>query len=259
MTPSGIIYSGFQKKSPEPFLYNTKNAKGEVVTKEVHFAEPLQNKFYEPRAEGKCNLCGEPLKDGGIPVKKMLGSTYMDWAIHKEPEEKYLCTACAFCLGMNPEGRIALFRYPIVAEKDLHLCNRAEMRECLLHPPDPPFVMILPTSQKKHLFAKAKISYSRDQFFCNLEERVIRVNKGIGRMIKTIEALRGLGVNKNMILEKVIPTPFFRQCGVETVEKVLDAMEQMGRNEMFPLAIEVAQKMSEEEAKCYMDLILKTN
>lgn len=259
MTPASMIYSGFRKKSPEPFLYHTKNGKGEEVIKEVHFADPLQNKFYQPTAEGRCNLCGEPLKDGGIPVKKMLGSTYMDWAIHKEPEEKYLCTACAFCLGMNPEGRIALFRYPIVAEKDLHLCNREEMRECLLHPPDPPFVMILPTSQKKHLFAKAKISYSRDQFFCNLEERVIRVNKGIGRMIKTIEALRGLGANKNMILKNVIPTPFFRQFRVEIVEKVLSIMEQMGRDEMFPLAMEVAQKMSEEEAKCYMDLILKTN
>ena len=119
--------------------------------------------------------------------------------------------------------------------------------------------MILPTSQKKHLFAKAKISYSRDQFFCNLEERIIPVSGKIEKLVKTIEALRGLGINKNMILEKVIPTPFFRQCGVETVEKVLTTMEQMGRDEMFPLAMEVAQKMSEEEAKCYMDLILKTN
>lgn len=260
MTPASMIYNGFRKKYPEPFLYHTKNGKGEEVTKEVYFADPLKNKFYQPTAEGRCNLCGESLKDGGIPVKKLLGASYMDWAIHKAPEEKYLCTACAFCLGMNPEGRIALFRYPVVAAgEDLYLCNRAEMREFLLHPPDPPFVMILPTSQKKHLFAKAKISYSRDQFFCNLEERTIKVSGEIRRLVKTIEALRGLGINKNMIMGKVIPTPFFRQCGVETVEKVLTTMEQMGRDEMFPLAMEVAQKMSEEEAKCYMDLILKTN
>ena len=260
MTPASMIYNGFRKKYPESFLYHTKNGKGEEVTKEVYFADPLQNKFYQPTAEGRCNLCGEPLKDGGIPVKKLLGASYMDWAIHKAPEEKYLCTACAFCLGMNPEGRIALFRYPVVAAgEDLYLCNRAEMREFLLHPPDPPFVMILPTSQKKHLFAKAKISYRREQFFCNLEERIIPVSKEIEQIIKTIEALRGLGINKNMILEKVIPTPFFRQFGIEIVEKVLNKMEQMGRNEMFPLAMEVAQKMSEEEAKCYMDLILRTN
>ena len=260
MTPASMIYNGFRKKYPEPFLYHTKNGKGEEVTKEVYFADQLKNKFYQPTAEGRCNLCGESLKDGGIPVKKLLGASYMDWAIHKAPEEKYLCTACAFCLGMNPEGRIALFRYPIVAAgEDLHLCNRAEMREFLLHPPDPPFVMILPTSQKKHLFAKAKISYSRERFFCNLEERTIKVSGEIQRLVKTIEALRGLGINKNMILEKVIPTPFFRQFSVETVEKVLTTMEQMGRDEMFPLAMEVAQKMSEEEAKCYMDLILKTN
>lgn len=260
MTPASMIYSGFRKKYPEPFLYHTKNGKGEEVTKEVYFADPLQNKFYQPTAEGRCNLCGESLKDGGIPVKKLLGASYMDWAIHKAPEEEYLCTACAFCLGMNPEGRIALFRYPIVAAgEDLHLCNRAEMREFLLHPPDPPFVMILPTSQKKHLFAKAKISYSRERFFCNLEERTIKVSGEIQRLVKTIEALRGLGINKNMILEKVIPTPFFRQFGIEIVEKVLNKMEQMGRNEMFPLAMEVAQKMSEEEARCYMDLILRTN
>ena len=73
MTPASMIYNGFRKKYPEPFLYHTKNGKGEEVTKEVYFADPMKNKFYQPTAEGRCNLCGEPLKDGGIPVKKCWG------------------------------------------------------------------------------------------------------------------------------------------------------------------------------------------
>lgn len=194
-TPQEVIYKAW-KKTKKPVLYETKDAKGKQIIKEVHFAVPQENQNYDEFYEGKCNLCGEETC-GGIPVNKIFSSNYMDWVWHKEPEATHICKACAFCVGMNPDGRTALFRYPIVAEETLHLCNRKQFKEHLLDPPKPPFVMMFPISQKKHLFSKTKVSYSREKYFCNLEELIIPIDRGIRGMISDIEAWKGAGFRKN--------------------------------------------------------------
>lgn len=251
-TPAQIIYYAWTG-TPKPLVYHTGDAKGNRIDKEVDFLGPEEHPHFDAAASGVCNICGQPL-NGGVPVKKVLGNSYMDWPLHKEPEATHICEACAFCLMMRPEGRIALFRYPLVAEADgLHLCNRAELREWLIHPPEPPFVMLMPTSQKKHLFAKARVSWSRESFFCNLEEQVVPVDATIEDTILTIEALRGLGINKSMIQSGTVPTPFFRAHGMDGAEWAIATMIDLHSREAFRLALEVAQKMDEEEAKCFMD------
>lgn len=257
-TPQSIIYSAW-KNTHKPIIYETSDAKGNPIKKEVDFAVPEENKFYEPEFRGRCNLCGEEVH-GGIPIKKMFSSNYMDWPIHKESDSTHICAACSFCIGMNPVGRIALFRYPIVADKELHLCSRKQFREYLLNPPDPPFVMIFPTSQKKHLFSKAQVSYSRRNFFCNLEEMTVTVNPGIKPLINDIEALRGAGFTKTDIESARIPVSVFKKYKIEAFkcEKMIERMEELAKSEMFALALEISQKMEEEKAICYLDLTLKT-
>lgn len=197
---------------------------------------------------------------GGVPIKKMFSSKYMDWAIHKEPEATHVCRSCAFCIGMNPVGRIALFRYPLVADRTLHLCNREQFRGYLLDPPGPPFVMIMPTSQKKHLFSKSKVSYSKEHYFCNLEEMTISVSADIKQIISDIEALRGIGFTKDNISSVRIPGNVIKKyvLGAYDHEALLKKMEGLRRSEMFSLALEVSQKMEEEKAICYLGLTPKT-
>lgn len=237
----------------KPIVYKTTDTKGNAKYKEVVFADPRMNKHYDTEYDGPCNLCGEHTK-GGIPANKMFSSSYMDWPIHKSKESTHVCEACAFCIGMNPVGRIALFRYPIVAEKVLHLCNRKQLRNFLLEPPEPPFVMIMPTSQKKHLFSKSKVSYSKDKYFCNLEEIPVPVNGDIARIIKTIEALRGIGFRKSDIGSIKIPWTVMKAIGMEGAGRMIATMSDIKNSEMFSLALEVSQKMNEEEARCYLDL-----
>lgn len=256
MTPSSIIYNAWMN-TDKPIMYETMDAKGNINRKEVDFAVPEKNEFYDSNFEGECNLCGKHTR-GGTPIKKMFSSNYMDWAIHKNCDSTHICNACSFCIGMNPIGRIALFRYPIVAEKTLHLCNKRQFRDFLISPPDPPFVMILPTSQKKHLFSKTRVSYSKENFFCNVEEITISVNKEIEDVIMTIEALRGIGIKRSDIENSKLPCGILNNVSVSGAEKILEMIEKVRSNKLFMLAIEVAQKMNEEEARCYLDLKPKT-
>ena len=257
-TPQRIIYEAW-KNTPKPIIYETSDAKGNKIIKEVNFAIPEENKDYDEEYNGLCNLCGQEAH-GGIPIKKMFSSNYMDWPIHKEPEATHICKACAFCIGMNPVGRIVLFRYPLVAEKILHLCNRKQFREYLLNPPEPLFVMILPTSQKKHLFAKSKVSYSRENYFCNLEEMTIAVDGNIKQIVTDIEALRGAGFTKDNISSAQIPGNVMKKyiLTCHDFENLISKMENLCKSEMFMIALEVSQKMEEEKAICYLGLTPKT-
>ena len=258
ISPQELIYRSW-KRTIKPILYDAKDKKGNPVTKEIDFADPEKNKFYDENYIGLCNLCGEETY-GGIPVKNMFSSNYMDWAIHKRPGATHICKACAFCIGMNPVGRVALFRYPLVAEETLHICNRKQFREYLINPLEPPFVMILPTSQKKHLFAKSRVSYSKEYFFCNLEEMVIPVNENIKKIIADIEALRGIGFTRDNILSARIPRTVTKKYNLTCYdfENLISKMESLCKSEMFNLALEVSQKTEEGKAVCYLGLTQKT-
>lgn len=251
-TPQKIIYNAW-KKTEKPILYETRDVKGEEIIRKVNFAVPEENKNYDPSYKGICNLCGKEAH-GGIPVKKMFSSNYMDWALHKEPGATHICRECAFCVGMNPDGRTALFRYPVVAEETLHLCSRKQFREHLLDPPKPPFVMMFPISQKKHLFSKSRVSYSRERYFCNLEEITIPINSGIRKLVNDIEAWRGVGFRKADIEAARIPGNAIKKYRMNAydMESLIEKMESAGRNVMFRIALEVSQKMEEEKAICYL-------
>lgn len=257
LTPQEAIYRSW-RETKKPIIYKTKDGKGNSVEKEVDFADPEENQFYDKSYAGLCNMCGMEV-NGGIPVKKMLSSSYMDWAIHKAPQASHLCRACAFCLGMNPVGRIALFRYPLVAERTMHLCNRKQFRDFLVSPPDPPFVMIMPITQKKHLFGKTKVSYSKNHYFCNLEEITVQIDLKVKRLIDDIEALRGIGFKKTDIESARIPGSVTKKYAFTPYdfERLIEKMEGFARDGMFGLALEVAQKMEEEKAACYLGLTQK--
>lgn len=251
-TVSELVYAAWVN-TDKPLLYETK-----TEIKEINFANPVNNKYFDANFRGICNLCGAEITNGGIPAKKFFSNNYMDYPIHKNPESTHICKACGFCLGMNPTGRIALFRYPIIAEKTLHLCSRDQFREYLLNPPEPPFVMIFPTSQKKHLFSKSKVSYSKKCFFCNLEETTIFIDSSINKLIKTIDALRGIGLSLENIRNNTISTKVIKKYNFSSQERLINLMNEISASPMMGLALTVSKIQEEDKAVCYLDLTQKT-
>ncbi len=232
--PSKLIYEAWLN-TPEPIIYKTSANKKQII-----FANPINNKYFDPAFSGKCNLCGEEAT-GGVPVKKFFSSNYMDWGFHRCPESTHICKACTFCLGMNTVGRIALFRYPLVVEThELHLCSKKQFRDFILQPPEPPFLMILPVSQQKHLFAKSRISYSRKKFFCNFEERIVNCSDETGKLVKSIEKMREMGIGIDNIEKCVIPASIIKKTNIKEQEALLQEMELNRSKPAFELALKVS-------------------
>lgn len=261
VTPEKLVYEGW-RNTPKPIIYHTHDGKGNEINTECSFFEPQQSEDFEANAKGICTVCGEELKEGGIKSKKLFSNNYTDWSVHKNPEGRYVCAACAFCILLNPApGRVSLKKYSFVASRDrLKICNRAEMRDVLLEPPKPPFVAVCSESQKKHLITKAAISYSRERYYCNLEERVIPVRREkMIALVRETEVLNSLGVAKaEMLSGRVNISRLFSVYDFEGCERIMKRVEAIKDEPELPIALFVGQKIDEEEALCCMGLQRKT-
>jgi CRISPR type IV-associated protein Csf1 len=255
---TGIIYKAWQN-TPRPIIYNTADGKGNPTKTECKFLDPLGHPKYDAKWHGNCLICGAE-SQGGIPYKALLGSSYTDWSRHKCPESDHICPACAFTMMLNTAShRCCLFRYSFVADKQLHICNRKEMRDYLINPPEPPFVMAVAVSQKKHIAFKSMVSYDRENFFCNLEEEQIQVNRQEAKdIISVCEALRGIGFTKDEISAGRIRFDKIKKFKLDAYDKINHLLRSIIGTRLFALCLFVAQKMSEEDAICFLGLTLKT-
>jgi CRISPR type IV-associated protein Csf1 len=259
MTPTELIYRAWIY-TPKPIIYKTSDAKGNPIETECNFVDPRAHKNYDRKWSGRCLICGAASL-GGIPSKHMLGDSYTDWSRHKAPESTHICDGCAFTMLLNMDSRrCGLLRYSFVADRQLHICNRADLRDYIINPPDPPFVMVCAVSQKKHLAIKSVISYRRDNFFCMYEEEPIFVDRATAEDdIRFCEALRGIGCTKEEIEKGIIRYDKIKNYGIKAAEKLEAEFKRRLRPRQFALCLHVAQKMNEEEAICYLGLTRKTN
>ncbi len=254
MTPTQLAYAAWQN-TPQPMIYETRDDKGNDLTVEVVLVSPESRAHYDAEWAGVCQICGGEFI-GGVPAEKFLGTNYTDWSIHKAPESTHICGACVWAMSLNAErSRQTLSRYSFVASATgLTLCNRAQMRDALTNPPEPPFVAVVAASQKKHLVTKALASHSRERYWCMLEEERVDIRLDMfRRYIAIIEALRGLGATKDEIGACNFRYERLREWGQENFERIVDLLCPYIKDRAFKLALHVAQKNDSEEAyKCYL-------
>lgn len=257
MTPTQLIYRAWQN-TPRPIIYHTHDAKGNGLETECNFVDPLKIPDYKPDWNGQCIICGAEVT-GGIPSKKMFSGHYTDWDIHKAPQSDHVCAECAYTMLLNIESRrCGLLRYSFCASDKLELLSRAEVRDKLINPPEPPFVMVCAVSQKKHLAIKSRMSYDRENFFCMLEEECIQVNRQAAKdMIAVIEALRGIGLTKDEIAAGRIRYDKIKAYKMDAYDRINHLLRPCMGTRLFTLCLFVAQKMEEEDAVCFLDLTRK--
>jgi len=213
----------------------------------------------------KCYLCGKP---GNQPLS--LKDSFTAHSIAKCPDSKYLCDRCHWviplrCWYFNPnknawsklfsrnwswlfqgekllspviegtrgEGKEEL---PIVSS----LATRAEIRDWLMNPPEPPFTITVAESGQKHLLPFAQEALSRDYFPVLFEMDIVYISDSFKSVLGQFEALMGLGFGKTEILTGEYRSETLKSC-LEQWDKIESSLAHQRGSRMFELVSHVAQ------------------
>mgnify|MGYP000928194706 CR=1 FL=1 len=213
---------------------------GAKGVKVIDYADPP----LEPVPDHTCWLCGGEIADGrGMPTKKAIKPTFTDHPYARGHGSSSVCAGCAFCLSAR-----TLRNYSILATGAglLQHPSRAEWREILCNPPEPPFVMCLAVSGQKHLSFKAPVNLDRDHYALLLEEREIFASPDrVKQVISTVEALYSY-FTKDEIATGRYSQHRIRECGIARWERLEAGVAEWRGRPLFDLALFVAQKKEPE-------------
>lgn len=258
--PTHLIYQAWMKTKDEKgaIKQNTKDSKGNEIVREIRFVDPMQEKDME-KHDGMCFLCGEPMTHG-MKLKKVFSNVFTDWNVAKNSSGTHVCPACCFSILTSKE-RHGIRTFSNVANEDnLWLPNRPELRDFLLKPPDPPFVINLAVSQKKHIAFKGEVNYSRDIFTVMYEEMPVLIDrKEFTRLLELVEHFL-YGFTKTEITTGNYNQKRILDFGIEEWEAFEERVKKYRGSSLLDVVMFVAQKIeSEEKLQCYMASELKMN
>lgn len=220
--------------------YNTRDEKGNEILKEV---EIKQFKKYD--INFVCPICHKEYAEG-CKTKEIVSANFTDWSYVGE----YVCQNCA--------DLFSLYFYNYVVDLNgIHLYNVRELREQLTKKQNAPFLFVITTSQKKHLFYKASWNYCSNPFAVNLEtETIITSTYRMKMLFDFVESLQTLGVSKNALKNGEIPFAVLQKIGFETIFWLQSELKK-SREIQIPLYCGQKREITEGEAICCINSIVK--
>lgn len=220
--------------------YRTRDASGNDIIKEVRVKS-----YPVHEASFMCPCCHKQY-NAGVKVKDIVSANFTDWAYLGE----LVCERCA--------GLFSLYFYSyIVDASGIRLYNVRELRDQLTTGQNPPFLFVITTSQKKHLFYRAKWNYGGEMFAVNLETETIYTTKErMKHLFGFVEALQTLGCGKEKLKKGEIPFEVLRKTGWGALLKLRRELEA-SREVQIPLYCGQKLEMTEEEAICCINSTLK--
>ena len=223
-TPTQLIYHAAMQ-TPE-----VTTATGKVVKYEQFPAENVEDEI--------CFLCGGETHGKGQSTKKAIKPTFTDTPYARALHSHAVCVGCAFCLS-----RRELRNYAIVAtETALLHPSREQVRDMLIEPPEPPFLICIAISGQKWVHFKSQVNYSRDVFTVNLEESQISViPEKLKAMVETVEHLYTT-FSKEEILTGRYNQKRIKDFGINRFSQAEDRIAPFRGSQLFELAVFVAQK-----------------
>lgn len=232
MRPNDLVYKAW--KNTEELPYETS-----VEKRLIELLDPKKHEDFVEFDETECYLCGKTCTSG-LNKKKLLPKTFNDHDKAKAPYSDYVCEACSFMILTNPNRRQAIRLFDYVASDKLVICNRRQMREYLINPPDPPFVICITLSQKKHLLWYLKTSYSRDNYFVTMEDKTFQVERNkFVEQLELVERLYNVGYSKAQIESGNLT---YGKLPMHEIAESIQKIKEYQKTQMFQLAIYVAQK-----------------
>lgn len=132
------------------------------------------------------------------------------------------------------------------------------MRDWILNPPAPPFIIVCAVSQKKQIVMKAIVNYSRDVFSVLHEEMPVFVErKEFERLLNLIEHFL-YGFTKTEITTGEYRQKRVLDFGIEAWEAFEERVKPYRGSGLLDVVMFVAQKKEEwEDVQCFMDSELK--
>ena len=220
--------------------YLTRDAKGNEFTKCVDIKQysGVEVDFY-------CPICGDHANIG-VRVKDIVSSNFTDWQYVGD----YVCGRCA--------DLFSLYFYSYVVDPDgIHLLNVRQLREQLITPQKVPFLFVITTSQKKHLFYRSTWNYNNSLFAVNLETETIYTTPERMRILfDFVECLQSLGCTKDSLKRGEISFCAAQKVGSGGFRFLRKELTN-SREIQIPLYCGQKRNISEEEAICVINSILR--
>ncbi len=219
--------------------YHTRDGNGTDIIKEVAI------KKYKPYSvECECPICHKPITTG-YKIKDIVSANYTDW----EYVGDYVCGDCA--------DLFSLYFYSYVKDPDgIRLLNVRELRDALITPQKPPFLFIITTSKKKHLFYRARWNYSPARYCVNLETETISTTpERMRTLFDFVECLMTLGCSKTALSTGEIQFNVAQMVGVKAYQFLAHELAH-SREIQIPLYCGQKREITEEDARCIINSIL---
>lgn len=218
--------------------YKTRDAKGNDFVKTVDIKEyPIVENEYI------CPICKKE-QNKGCKLKDIVSSNFTDFAFVGD----YICPRCT--------RLFSLYFYSYIEDDDgIRLLNVRQLREELCRRQRPPFRFIITTSQKKHLFYRAKINRDSEHFAVNLEtETIYTTPERMKFLFDFVENLLVLGASKKAMQNGEIPFQILEKTGFEVLE-ILNEELKRSREIQIPLFCGQKSNIREEDALCNLGLL----
>lgn len=218
--------------------YSTRDGSGKDIIKDVKIKQ-----FSHIKIEFDCPICKKHASSG-IRTKDIVSSNFTDWAYVGE----YVCPNCA--------DLFSLYFYSYTVDPDgIHLYNARELRNQLITPQKPPFLFVITTSQKKHLFYRASWNHDNKRFAVNLEtETIYTTPDRMKQLFDFVECLQTLGAGKERMKAGEIPFHVLQKTGFKPIEFL--RKELQGREIQIPLYCGKKREITEDDAICCINSIL---
>lgn len=219
--------------------YRTRDENGNDISKEVKIKQ-----FHRNDIDFLCPICKKQTSCG-VRTKDIVSSNFTDWAFVGE----YVCTDCADLFSLY-------FYSYIVDTRGIRLVNVRELRDQLITPQKPPFLFVITTSQKKHLFYRARWNYDGKRFAVNLEtETIYTTPERMKELFDFVECLQTLGCSKDALKRGEIPFQAAQKAGFKAVLRLKNELSK-SREIQIPLYCGQKRDITEEEAVCCINSIL---
>ncbi len=189
----------------------------------------------------ECWLCGGETGGRGQPIKRMIKDTFTDRDRARALHSQSICPGCCFSLSFRE-----LRNYSILAtDKSLRHPDRPTMRELLLDPPGPPFLLCIAVSGQKWVHFKGEIAYSRDGFPVQMEDTRITVDvTTLRKMLNLAETLYTV-FTKEEIRTGQYSLNRIKQFGLARFQDMASLADKYRGYRLFNLALFVAQKQED--------------